>query len=317
MPNVSVIVPVYGVERYIERCARSLFEQTLDDLEFIFVDDCTKDNSIRVLERVIEDYPNRKEQIKILHHEHNKGLSHARETGVNTATGEYIAHCDSDDWVEIEMYAEMYKKAKESDSDFIKCGYCSSDGASKSFVVNVYFEQQNIDRDNIIRYLLLRKGWNSIWNTLVKRELYENVLYTDNAMLEDFYVTTQLILKSEKFAVVNKPFYNYYSNPNSICGVTDPNAVISRSVQAAENITDILTFIRMQYGERYKREELSLMFVPRLILIPIMHHYKYYPTWWKTKPSCTLRFLMSKDISLVYKLWYLQVELLLRPLMKS
>ena len=99
MPKVSVIVPVYGVEKYIERCARSLFEQTLDDMEFIFVDDCTKDESIEVLKRVIDLYPVRKDQVKIIHHAVNKGLSRARETGVNAATGDYIGHCDSDDWV--------------------------------------------------------------------------------------------------------------------------------------------------------------------------------------------------------------------------
>lgn len=67
MPKVSVVVPVYGVEKYIERCARSLFEQTLEDMEFVFVDDCTKDNSIAILEKVILDYPKRKDQIKIIH----------------------------------------------------------------------------------------------------------------------------------------------------------------------------------------------------------------------------------------------------------
>ena len=78
MPKVSVIVTVYGVERYIERCARSLFEQTLDDMEYIFVDDCSKDSSISVLENVITQYPLRKGQVRIVHHEQNKGVSRAR-----------------------------------------------------------------------------------------------------------------------------------------------------------------------------------------------------------------------------------------------
>ena len=111
MPKVSVIVPIYEVEKYIERCVRSLFEQTLDDIEYIFVDDCTKDNSITVLERVIKDYPNRKSQITILHHETNKGLPQARKTGLLSARGDYIAHCDSDDWVDHKLFALMYEKA--------------------------------------------------------------------------------------------------------------------------------------------------------------------------------------------------------------
>ena len=72
--KVSILVPVYGVEKYIERCARSLFEQTYDNIEYIFVDDCTKDRSIEILQKVLEDYPNRKNQVKILHHEKNTSV---------------------------------------------------------------------------------------------------------------------------------------------------------------------------------------------------------------------------------------------------
>ena len=81
MPKLSVVIPVYGVEKYIERCARSLFEQTLDDIEYIFVNDCTKDGSIDILNAVINDYPARKEQVRIVHHEKNKGLPFARQSG--------------------------------------------------------------------------------------------------------------------------------------------------------------------------------------------------------------------------------------------
>ena len=86
---VSILVPVYGVEKYIERCARSLFEQTYENLEYIFVDDCTPDKSIEILKRVIEDYPNRKNQVRIIHHEHNRGLAAARNTALDAATSEF------------------------------------------------------------------------------------------------------------------------------------------------------------------------------------------------------------------------------------
>lgn len=99
MPKVSVIIPVYGVEKYIERCVRSLFEQTLDDIEYIFVDDCCLDRSIEILDNVIKEYPNRRTDIKIVHHKENKGLAQARQSGIKVATGEYFVHCDSDDWV--------------------------------------------------------------------------------------------------------------------------------------------------------------------------------------------------------------------------
>ena len=114
MPAVSVIVLVYKVEKYIERCARSLFGQTLQDMEFIFVDDDSPDRSIEVMERVLEDFPLRRGQVKVIRNEVNLGLPESRRMGVAAATGEYIIHCDSDDWPEPEMYAKLYSKARKT-----------------------------------------------------------------------------------------------------------------------------------------------------------------------------------------------------------
>lgn len=83
MAQVTIIVPIYRVEQYIEQCARSLMEQTLQDVEYIFVDDCTPDNSIEILQRVLNDYPDRKAQVKVLHNEKNKGLPRTRRVGLS------------------------------------------------------------------------------------------------------------------------------------------------------------------------------------------------------------------------------------------
>lgn len=92
MYKISIIVPVYGVEKYIERCARSLFEQTLREIEYIFVNDGTKDRSIDVLKSVLKDYPDRISHVKILEHEINRGLPKARQTGISASTGDYLIH---------------------------------------------------------------------------------------------------------------------------------------------------------------------------------------------------------------------------------
>lgn len=97
--KVSIIIPIYGVELFIERCAISLFEQTLDDIEYIFVDDCTMDKSVQILQGIIAKYPQRKDNVFIIRHERNKGLASARKTGLKFVHGEYVAHCDSDDWL--------------------------------------------------------------------------------------------------------------------------------------------------------------------------------------------------------------------------
>ena len=134
MPKVSVLVPVYGVEKYIERCARSLFEQTMDDIEFIFVDDCTPDHSIEILKSVIEEYrlrfAEKKYEVRIERLPTNSGLAAVRRHGIQLATGDYIINCDSDDWVDVTMYEKMYNKAIEEDADMVVCDYYRSDGVT-------------------------------------------------------------------------------------------------------------------------------------------------------------------------------------------
>lgn len=97
---VSIVVPIYGVEKFIVQCARSLFEQTYENIQYIFVNDCTKDNSVILLKEIIELYPNRKKQVLIIEKEKNEGLPLARKTGMQYVKGEYVMLLDSDDWVQ-------------------------------------------------------------------------------------------------------------------------------------------------------------------------------------------------------------------------
>ena len=121
--RISVIVPIYNVKLYIERCVRSLMEQTLENIEFIFVNDCTPDDSMDILHYVLEEYPKRREQIKIIEHETNRGISAVRNTGLKNATGQYIIYCDSDDWVEKNMYEKLLVKALETSADIVGCDF--------------------------------------------------------------------------------------------------------------------------------------------------------------------------------------------------
>lgn len=127
MPKVTVIVPVYGVEKYIERCAISLFEQTLDDIEIIFVNDCTPDRSMEILDRIIEKYRFLFEEKKYIVRTEsmltNSGQAAVREHGTKLAIGDYIIHCDSDDWVEKTWLELMYEKADNENIDVVFCDY--------------------------------------------------------------------------------------------------------------------------------------------------------------------------------------------------
>lgn len=282
MPKVSVVVPIYGVEQYIERCARSLFEQTLEDMEFVFVDDCTKDNSMAVLEKTMANYPHRREQVKIIHHEINKGLSFARQTGVNNSTGDYIGHCDSDDWVDKEMYEILYNTAVAKQLDFVRCNYRMTNGVKCFSEGRMRLDGGFCDKTKLIGWAISDQGWNSIWCTLVARSVYaqNTIQYTTNAMLEDMYVVIQLMTYSMTIGAEDRVLYNYFYNPQSISKQQDFNAIIKRSKAAYENINWMHSFIEHHYDiKQLKNEVVALKVIPRRDLIPALLDIKNYYYW--------------------------------------
>lgn len=120
-PAVTVIVPVYNVSLYIEKCARSLFEQTLVNLEIIFVDDCSPDNSTEIIKEILMNYPNRQAQTRIIKMSTNGGVAAVRRQGIIEATGDYIIYCDGDDWVDLDLYETLYNEAIKTDADIVVC----------------------------------------------------------------------------------------------------------------------------------------------------------------------------------------------------
>ena len=120
---VSIVIPVYGVEKFIVQCARSLFEQTYENIQYIFVNDCTKDNSVISLKEIIELYPDRKSQVLIIEKEKNEGQSLARKTGMQYVKGEYVMLLDSDDWVETTMVEQMLNAIVAAKTDVVYCDY--------------------------------------------------------------------------------------------------------------------------------------------------------------------------------------------------
>ena len=208
MPKISVIVPVYNVEKWIERCAHSLFEQTLDDIEYIFVNDCTPDNSIEVLKQTLERYPKRKNNVKIIHHEVNKGLTSARNSGLAEAEGEYIAHCDSDDWVEPTMYEELYNKAIEDNADVV---YSDLKMIFKDKEEYYTTAKHSLDKKKMMKNYIA-SVWTVLWNFIAKRDLYiSNNLKSPTHLCycEDFWLSVRLFHFAKNISYINKAFSNY------------------------------------------------------------------------------------------------------------
>ena len=269
MAKVSLIIPVYGVEKYIKRCVESLFKQTLDDLEYIFVDDCTKDHSIEVLEKVLSDYPNRKNQVRIVRHDKNKGLPIARQTGLSYATGEYIAHCDSDDWVDISMYEKMYEKAKKEDADVVTCCYYEGNESLKKEHSVLEYK----DKESMLAAMLMHKTPVSVWNKLIKRSLYENntLVYPVNNYGEDLALMIQLIHRSHKISHISSPLYFYFSNQASITKKITPDNLMKNWTDMTANTQIVLNFLNsVDESKKYEYEIAMLKEECRSILLPII-----------------------------------------------
>lgn len=119
MYKVSILVPIYRVEKYIERCARSLFEQTYENLEYVFVDDCSPDNSIAILESLVEKYPMRKNQFRLIRNETNRGASASKNVALDNSTGDFVCFVDSDDWMELEAVELLVKEQLKTGVDVV------------------------------------------------------------------------------------------------------------------------------------------------------------------------------------------------------
>ncbi|WP_313095221.1 glycosyltransferase family 2 protein [Empedobacter sp.] len=215
MSKVSILVPVYGVEKFIERCAISLFEQTFADIEFIFVNDCTPDNSIEILGKTIEKYPHRKSQVQIINHEVNKGLAGARNTGVEHASGDYILHVDSDDYLDLNAIELLYAKAVETNSDIVTCNYVLQWGEIQHEAV------QNIGKDKVdfINLMLSSQAIVGVVNKLFRRKLYidNNIKAFEGVNFGEDYVTSpRLAYYANSVSKIDNPVYHYIqTNTNS------------------------------------------------------------------------------------------------------
>ena len=205
--KVSVIVPIYKVEKFIEHCVRSLMEQTLDRVEYIFVNDASTDKSIIILKNVITEYVNRNSQITILEHEINKGLPAARNTGLQVATGKYVFHCDSDDFIELDMLEKLYRKAVETDADIVWCDWYLSFEKNER-----YMKQPDYDIPmEALKGILSGAMKYNVWNKLVKRSLYvENqISFPEGYGMGEDMTMIRLFACAQKVAYLPEAFYHY------------------------------------------------------------------------------------------------------------
>ncbi len=254
--KVSVIVPVYNVEDYLEKCLDSIMNQTLKDIEIIIVNDGSPDNS----QVIIDEYKKKDKRIVSIVKE-NGGVGSARNLGLKKASGEYIAYIDSDDWIELDMLEKMYDRAKKTDSDIIICGY-----------KNIYPSrvEDTLINDKIIMSTESRKNsrlFNPIgtWCKLYKRKflLESDVLFTtDKVWYEDLSYTVKLLALTDKIDYVNLPLYNYLIRENSIMN----SSKILKNLDLLISFNDIIDFFvgKSLYNKFYS--ELEFLAIEHILI---------------------------------------------------
>jgi len=208
--KVSILVPVYGVEKYIERCARSLFEQTYKDIEYIFVNDCSPDDSINVLQSVIRDYPVRTPNIRIINHKCNLGLAASRITGLSHASGDYVMFMDSDDYLDLDGVEVLINKILTTGCDIV------SAGITHVFMNGLKYIDSPLKDDNkkdCLCLMLERKTMLNGVSRLYKKDLFdklEDPFVKGLNFGEDYLMTSRIFYYAKSITYVDKPIYKYF-----------------------------------------------------------------------------------------------------------
>lgn len=300
---LSVIVPVYGVEKYIERCARSLFEQTLDNIEYIFVDDCSPDNSIAILKRIIEDYPCRKSHVRILRHTENKGLPITRQTGMRAATGKWIANCDSDDWVEKEMYEQLVAKGEELNADIAICDFYFDYQSGKQVIRNG-FNKRLQDSGNCLERFFCQVFPISVWNKVLRKSLLDSqgVIWPVDTHGEDMALMLQLLYYVKKISYVPVPYYHYIVASDTLTHSNDDDAIIRRHSAMLNNLSKVESFYST-HSHPVQIDALMdyLRFQVRETLAPFLSEKKYFYMWKNTFPNLEKSIILNFRIPLKVK----------------
>ena len=208
---ISVIVPIYNVEKYLERCVNSILNQTYKNIEIILVDDGSPDKC----PQICDEYKNMDSRVKVIHKE-NGGLSDARNYGLSIATGKYVSFVDSDDYIHEETYEKMIKALELQNADIVSCGI---NHVYDNKIESINIEQKIYDDESAIENLIIGKNLNqTVWNKIYKKNVIDNILFEKGKINEDDFWTYKVFSNSKKIITLNDCLYYYVHRESSIMG---------------------------------------------------------------------------------------------------
>ena len=286
MPEVSVIIPIYNVGRFIGRCADSLMRQTLPDVEFIFVNDCTPDDSLTVLNSVISRYDR---DVKIISHKENTGLPSARNSGLAIAKGEFIFHCDGDDWVEENLLERMVFEARSKEADFVYCDFFLSFEKSERYMGNPDFKDPQE---------MLRRGFlggtmkYNVWNKLARRELYDDIRFPDGHSMGEDMTMIQILCGAKRVAHVREALYHYVqTNTGAFSKTQSPKQL----ADVRYNVDRTVSFLESKYDSSLE-ESISNFKLSIKLPFLISDRSDQYQLWREWYPEANVYVLSNKDV---------------------
>ena len=227
---VSIIVPVYKAEKYIHQCIDSLLAQTYKNIEVILVDDGSPDNC----GKICDEYAAKDCRVKVIHQQ-NGGVSVARQTGINHATGEYSIHADPDDWVELNMIEELVAKAVADNADMVICDFYRESKSEKTY--DCQNPGDDLSASSVLRKILSQQLHGSCWNKLVNRSRIEGIGFTpeDLCILEDELYNIRILTRSIKVTYLPKALYHYrIDNEDSLCNTISDKSFKSKVKAVSE-----------------------------------------------------------------------------------
>ena len=254
--KVSILIPLYNAEPYIERCAKSVFEQTYPNLEFVFVNDCSQDLSIKLLKQVITSFPQRKDSVVIVNHEKNKGIASARNTAFASAHGDFVMFVDSDDWIEPDAVERCVQEQQKYNSDIVTTCYKIYE-SNKEYVVK---EELSENTKEMLVKTLKGEINGRLWGRLIRRNLITDhqLRFIDGADLgEDVLMMTYLWFYAKKHTFIEDCLYNYDHRNMSSCTNTFN---YKNSIQSFQNLDASQLFFECHdkhYLEYIKMQELG------------------------------------------------------------
>ena len=310
--KISVITPLYKVEDYIEKCCHSLFQQPLEEIEYIFVDDCSPDSSNEILLKVLEGYPSRRMDVKIIRHESNLGVACARNTGLENASGEYVLFVDADDWLESHALKDIYETACNGNYDIIGYDWYLEFSTNRRYLKQPVYD----NAESCFKAMLAGELRWYLWAFMVRRSLYEANKFRFIPGLnvgEDMMMLLKLFASAKNYKHISKALYHYIQTNKA--SITQLEARKQLEI-VKQNADEAISYLRVKYGNALT-EDLHFLMLNLKFPLLITDNSSNYDLWNASFEEANISIWKNKHVSFRSKLlqwmamnrqyWFLKV----------